>query len=208
MGPLVNFLNDFKISGLLLNVYEIYGVMENFPQKISTFVSQVKQEVKHKIIFGLTIDGYSYTNFSNPSGFDFTITNGVLDMYLINFVNLNDCDSNGKKYGLAPITCSIPDMTTMEQVTSAVTSSKMDKSKIYAWLQSIILIPDDQPPIYDKHFTTYSTYCSTRTKNSSLLCQSPSKLTRDQVNIFESYSISAYRTGLIHKGKKIRYAHV
>ncbi|XP_025190478.1 uncharacterized protein LOC112591044 [Melanaphis sacchari] len=180
IGPLVNFLNTFKISGLLLSVEWIYGVMENFPQKISTFISQVKQQVKHKIKFGLIIDAYAYANFNDTSSFDFTITNKVLDIYLIDFVNLNICDSEGKQDGLAPITCPSPNMTTMEQVTSAVTNSKMDKSKIYAWLQSLILMPNDQPLLFLKQITTYSTYCSIHTKNSSLWCQNPSQLSYDQ----------------------------
>ncbi|XP_025190485.1 uncharacterized protein LOC112591049 isoform X2 [Melanaphis sacchari] len=180
MGPLVNFLNAYKISGLLLNIYRIYDIMENFPQKLSTFISQIKQQVKHKIKFGLLIYAYSDTNFLNTSSFDFTITNKVLDMYIINFVNLNVCDSEAKQYGVAPITCPSPNMMTMEQVTSSVTSSKMDKSKIYTWLQSLILMPEDQPLIFDKKVTSYSAYCSIHTKNSSIWCQNPSQLSYDQ----------------------------
>ncbi|XP_025190505.1 uncharacterized protein LOC112591066 [Melanaphis sacchari] len=180
LDPLVMFLNDFKISGVLLNVLGIYDVMDNFPQQISTFISQVKQGVTHKIKFGLVIDAITYESFNDTTSFDFTITNGVLDMYLIIFANLNICDSDGKKYGLAPITCPSPNMTTMEQVTSAVSNSKMDKLKIYAWLQNVILIPDDQPLLLNKHITTYSTYCSTNTSQSSLWCQNPPKLSYDQ----------------------------
>ncbi|XP_025202873.1 uncharacterized protein LOC112599956 [Melanaphis sacchari] len=208
IGPLVNFLNDFKISGLILNIYAIYDVMDNFPQKISTFISQVKQGVKHKIIFGLMIDAYTYTKFSDLSAFDFTITNGVLDIYLINYFSINICDSEGKIYGLAPVTCPSPNMTTMEQVTSAVTSSKMDKSKVYAWLQSVIMIPDDQPPIYDVQYTTYSKYCSINTTNSTLWCQNRPQLSHDQVNIFKSYLISDYTTGFNHKGRQIQYTDI
>ncbi|XP_025192112.1 uncharacterized protein LOC112592309 [Melanaphis sacchari] len=154
--------------------------MDNFPQQISTFISQVKQGVKHKIKFGLIVDGGAYERFNDTTSFDFTITNKVLDIYLIDFVNLNVCDSEAKQYGVAPITCPSPNLTTMEQVTSAVTSSKMDKSKVYAWLQSTILIPADQPLIYDLQLTTYSKYCSINTENSTFWCQNSPQLSHDQ----------------------------
>ncbi|XP_025206295.1 uncharacterized protein LOC112602439 [Melanaphis sacchari] len=204
IGPLVNFLNFYKISGLLLNIRWIYDVMDNFPQKISTFISQVKQQVKHKIVFGLVVDAMTYGSFNNTTGFDFTITNKVLDIYLIDYTHLNNfCDSEVKNYGMTPVNSPSPNLTSMEQVTSAVTSSKMDDSKIYAMLKGYVRIPDDQPTIIDKLITSYSVYCSTHTKNSSLWCQNPSQLLFDQVNIFKSYLISDYRTKFSHKDRQI-----
>ncbi|XP_025206026.1 uncharacterized protein LOC112602260, partial [Melanaphis sacchari] len=139
MGPLISFLNDFNISGLLMNIRKIYV------------------------------------------SFDFTITNKELDIYLIDIQKLNDfCDSDVKKYGMTPIKSPTPNMTSMEQVTSAVTGSTMDKLKIYAMLKCHVRIPNGQPKINNKLITSYSTYCSTNTPQSSLWCQDRSQFSFDQ----------------------------
>ncbi|XP_025193597.1 uncharacterized protein LOC112593422, partial [Melanaphis sacchari] len=193
LGPLVNFINSFNISGIIIYLRWIHENQKVSPKDYTSFISRIKQQVKHKIKVGLVVNGAYYKDFSNTSSFDFTITNEALDMYYIIFANLNLCDSDTKKYGLVPVSCPNPNVTSMEQVTSAVTNSKMDKSKIYAWLQCTIKIPNNQPLILKKAITTYSTYCSINTTNSSLWCASSSQLSYDQA----TYSKKNYEGILI-----------
>jgi len=182
IDPLVTFLNAYNISGVIIDMQYVYDGPTDYPQKMSTFVTKIKQSVKHDLKFGLQVESWSYENFSCSECFDFSITNSVLDFYIIDFYILNICDSDGKQYGLAPITCQNPNMTTMEQVTAAITNSSMDQSKIYCLLGSSVYLPEDQS-INDKQITTFSTYCSSSnssSSNSSQWCANPSELSYQQ----------------------------
>ncbi|XP_025201721.1 uncharacterized protein LOC112599156 [Melanaphis sacchari] len=180
MDPLVNFINSFSISGIVIYFRYIHLDKTVSPKDYTSFVNRLKQEVKHKIKVGLVIHGAFYQQYSNTSSFDFTITNEALDMYYIIFTYINFCNSVTKKCGVAPIKSPNPNITSMEIITSAVTNSTMDKTKIYAVLQCTVRITRGQPLVLKKIITTYSTYCSINTTNSSLWCASPSQLSYDQ----------------------------
>ncbi|XP_022168360.1 uncharacterized protein LOC111032372 [Myzus persicae] len=180
--PLVSFLNTFKVNGIIINLKYIYkNTMDDYANKISTFVTNIKKKV-NKLIVCLLIAGSNYQYFINDTLFDFTITNKVLDLYIIDWSLLNICDNDTVKCGLSPITSNISDMVTIEQVNSGVNNSSMDKSKIYARMQIFPVIPKkllSKDATYC--ITTYSIYCSsTDSTNSSQWCTNPSKLSYDQ----------------------------
>ncbi|XP_060834067.1 uncharacterized protein LOC132917367 [Rhopalosiphum padi] len=182
IDPLVTFLNAFNISGIFINMDTIYDGYADYPKKISTFVTKVKQSVKRDLKFGLEVDSSTYKNFSISEYFDFSITNKVLDIYIIDFSLLNECDSDGHKYGLAPIECKNPNMTTMDQVTAAVTNSSMDQSKIYCLVATSAILPEGQI-LNKKRITTVSTLCngtSDSSLNTSTWCSNPSELSYQQ----------------------------
>ncbi|XP_022168389.1 uncharacterized protein LOC111032392 [Myzus persicae] len=180
-GPLINFLNTAKVNGILINCEYIYDVtIVDFEVKLSKFVSAIKDKTNNLIV-GLIISGSYYYNFPNNSLFDFSITNEVLDLYIINWSTLNICDKDTVKYGLSPITSNITDMVTIEQVNSGVTNSSMDKSKIYAMIQVYPVIPTNLVPKGSRSISTYSIYCnSTDPATSSQWCNNPTKLSYDQ----------------------------
>ncbi|XP_060866178.1 uncharacterized protein LOC132941939 [Metopolophium dirhodum] len=180
--PLVNFLNTFKINGLIINCEDIYSIAtDDIDKKISNFVSAIKSKVD-KLIVGITISGKSYKKFENNTLFDFTITNQVLDLYIINWAYLNDCEKDTVKTGMSPVTSANPNVTTIAKVSSSVANSKMEKSKIYGMVQLLPYIPTkllSKESMYC--ITTYSIYCSSTNKaNSSQWCTDPSQLLYDQ----------------------------
>ncbi|KAL4142017.1 hypothetical protein QTP88_004549 [Uroleucon formosanum] len=142
--PLVTFLNEFNINGILLFFGDLYTGI-----------------------------------------FDFSITNKVLDIYIIDYSLLNDCNNNTFKTGTSPITSTGNTIVTIEQVTCSVTNSYMDKSKIYAAIELAPRIPFPLLPDYAMiSLTSYSIYCSSADKsNSSQWCTSPSQLIYDQLVI-------------------------
>ncbi|XP_022168336.1 uncharacterized protein LOC111032354 isoform X2 [Myzus persicae] len=180
--PLVNFLNEFKVNGIIIDFISIYDVtMDNFEHKMCDFVSNIKTKV-NKLIVGLVTSGSNYQYFTNDELFNFTITNKVFDLYIIDWSNLNICDKDSVKTGISPVTSNISDMVTNEQVTNDVTNSSMDISKVYAMIQMSPVIPDNLLFKDATHcITTYSIYCnSTDPTNSSQWCTNPSKLSYDQ----------------------------
>ncbi|XP_022168501.1 uncharacterized protein LOC111032462 [Myzus persicae] len=179
--PLINLLNASKVNGILIYCKYIYDVpVIDFAVKLSNFVSAVKNKTDNLIV-GLIITGSYYFNFPNNSLFDFSITNEALDLYIIDWSNLNICDNDTVKYGLSPITSNILDMVTIEQVNGGITNSSMDKSKIYAMIQMLPVIPKKLVPKSPWCITTYSIYCSsTNPTNLSQWCTNPSKLSYDQ----------------------------
>ncbi|XP_029347278.1 uncharacterized protein LOC100569633 isoform X2 [Acyrthosiphon pisum] len=122
--PLVNFLNTIKVNGLLINCEFIYNNVDidDFAQKMSNFVTAIKEKVD-KLIVGLIISGWYYESFSDNTLFDFSITNKALDLYIINWSILNDCEEDKDKTGMTPITSTTPNTTTIEQVTCAFCAS-------------------------------------------------------------------------------------
>ncbi|XP_060864461.1 uncharacterized protein LOC132940746 [Metopolophium dirhodum] len=179
--PLVNFLNTFKVNGILINCEDIYNVdIDDFAQKMSNFVSAIKGKVD-KLIVGLIIYGGYYEKFPDNTLFDFSITNKVLDLYIIDWSVLNDCEEDKTKTDMTPVTSTTPNTTTIEQVTCGVTSSCMDKSKIYALIQMLPVIPENLVPEGAKRISTYSIYCAIPDQaSSSQWCTSPSKMSYDQ----------------------------
>ncbi|XP_022168290.1 uncharacterized protein LOC111032321 [Myzus persicae] len=188
--PLINFLNASKVNGILIYCEYIYDItIIDFAVKLSNFVSAVKNKTDNLIV-GLIISGSYYENFPNNSLFDFSITNEVLDLYVINWSALNLCDNDTVKYGLSPITSNISDMVTIEQVNGGVTNSSMDKSKIHAMIEMLPVIPKNLVPKNPGCITTYSIYCSsTNPTNSSQWCTNPSKLSYDQGAYAKQYYV-------------------
>ncbi|XP_003246843.3 uncharacterized protein LOC100569633 isoform X1 [Acyrthosiphon pisum] len=179
--PLVNFLNTIKVNGLLINCEFIYNNVDidDFAQKMSNFVTAIKEKVD-KLIVGLIISGWYYESFSDNTLFDFSITNKALDLYIINWSILNDCEEDKDKTGMTPITSTTPNTTTIEQVTCAVSNSDMDKSKIYAMIQMLPVIPKNLVPEGEKRISTYSIFCASGQADSSQWCTNPPKLSYDQ----------------------------
>ncbi|XP_026822234.1 uncharacterized protein LOC113561194 [Rhopalosiphum maidis] len=193
-NPLVDFLNKYKIGGLIINCRDIYVKIENLAQKIGDFAASIKKEIDGLIV-GLIITGLNYEMFPNNTLFDFTFTNDILDTYFIDFSFLNECNENSKKTGTSPITSET--MTSIEQVTCAVMSSSMDKSKIYALIQVTVTIPKSLVAEFDKEITTYSIYCgSNDLANSHQLCVNPSKLSYDQGAYAKQFYIGIFLDSL------------
>eukprot|EP00102_Acyrthosiphon_pisum_P015791 XP_008186507.2 PREDICTED: uncharacterized protein LOC103310334 [Acyrthosiphon pisum] len=139
--PLVNFLNTFKVNGLLINCANIYNIAtDDVAKKVSDFVCEIKKKVD-KLIVGLMFSGSYYESFTDNTLFDFTITNKVLDLYIIDWATLNSCEKDTVKTGISPVTSTNPNILTIEKVTSGVTNSSMDKSKIYGMVQMVPNIP-------------------------------------------------------------------
>ncbi|XP_022168289.1 uncharacterized protein LOC111032320 [Myzus persicae] len=184
--PLIKFLNASKVNGILIDCQDIYDItIIDFAVKLSNFVSAVKNKTDNLIV-GLIISGSYYENFPNNSLFDFSITNEVLDLYVINWSALNICDNDTVKYGLSPITSNISDMVTIEQVTNGVTNSSMDNSKIYAMIQMLPEIPTNPHDVA----ITYLEYCnSTDPATSSQWCNNPTKLSYDQGAYAKQYYV-------------------
>ncbi|CAI6364566.1 unnamed protein product [Macrosiphum euphorbiae] len=180
--PLVNFLIKFKVNGLIINSADIYNIgVDAVAQKISDFVCEIKKKVD-KLIVGLMFSGSFYESFTNITLFDFTITNKVLDLYIIDWSTLNSCDKDAVKTGISPVTSTNPNTITIEKVTCSVTNSNMEKSKIYGMVQIVPIIPLNLLSADATYgITTYSIYCSSTDKaNSSQWCTNPSQLSYDQ----------------------------
>ncbi|KAL4142008.1 hypothetical protein QTP88_004540 [Uroleucon formosanum] len=180
--PLVTFLNEFNINGILLYFGDLYTTgVEDLATKISSFVGALKEKFD-KLVFGMILNENSHTSLTDNTLFDFSITNKVLDIYIMQYILLNDCNNNTVKTGVSPLTSTDNTIVTIEQVTCSVTNSYMDKSKIYAAIELAPRIPFPLLPDYAMtSLTSYSIYCSSADKsNSSQWCTSPSQLIYDQ----------------------------
>ncbi|CAI6365774.1 unnamed protein product [Macrosiphum euphorbiae] len=179
--PLINFLTTTKVNGLLINCVDLYEyvAIDNLEQKISNFVCAIKAKID-KLIVGVFISGVYYESFPDNTIFDFSITNAVLDLYIIDWSVLNDCEDKKNKTDMTPISSTTPNTTTVEQVTCAVTNSRMDKSKIYAMVQMLPVLPQSLLLEGEKRITTYSIFCEMTQADSSEWCSSPSKMSYDQ----------------------------
>ncbi|KAL4142018.1 hypothetical protein QTP88_004550 [Uroleucon formosanum] len=143
---------------LILNIFLYFQLttQEDLATKISSFASALKEKFD-ELVVGIIFNGMSHTSFTDNTLFDFSITNKVLDIYIIDWSLLNDCNNDTVQTGMSPITSTDNTIVTIEQVTCSVTNSSMDKSKIYAMIYMYPIIPVSLLPKLATHdITTYS----------------------------------------------------
>ncbi|KAL5241212.1 hypothetical protein ACI65C_008622 [Semiaphis heraclei] len=158
LDPLIEFTSTSNIGGILINCPPMYydAYIDGFAKHVSSFVTKVKTKAKYLKV-GFIIPGFLYESFSNNTLLGFTILNEVLNFYVIQWGDLNECYQYNLKTGVSPITSTSRYFITIEQVTSGVINSTMDKLKIYANILTAPVIPSNLLPEGAQYYiTTYT----------------------------------------------------
>ncbi|XP_022166301.1 uncharacterized protein LOC111030896 [Myzus persicae] len=125
-----NFIRDYPVKGLILHGIEpaIKELVGDFLQRFVSYLKALK-DINPDLEIGMYLSARSL--IENANDMDLSDMNTIMDFYLIEFLNFNDCSKDLLHGGITPMDSSNSDIVTLNRFGAALENSTIAKDKIY-----------------------------------------------------------------------------